>query len=343
MRRDSRRVHSYYRRRVSDLPLAGRNVQLLVIARRFRRDAVLCGRQIFTERLAEGVLAPSARRASISSERFRVCPTTLELFDNAIIIGSLLRMLNMRPPSTSRREFIQGLATAILTQTVPKVLGASVQVSNEGLSESSVFAWQDARAAETAVDFWTAQLGMVETDSLPASARVIVKWSEVCLRRAIHSQVSEAKRAITDYYGIAIRKDGSNSEDYVRGKNPLSTALTSVCTKARNGSVALVDIGSRGLSNLDWADIIPLLKHSYKTVIGVDYAFPELDLLDPDFKDLGCPTDRASWSVLMACDEWRMTSDDLLSPNPIVSYEQRAELYTAYVSELIRDLSSRRV
>jgi hypothetical protein len=60
----SRRVHSRYRRHVTDLPLSGRIVQLLVIARRFRCDAVLCGRQIFTERFAEGVLAPSARRTA---------------------------------------------------------------------------------------------------------------------------------------------------------------------------------------------------------------------------------------------------------------------------------------
>ncbi len=60
----SRRVHSRYRRRVTDLPLSGRIVQLLVIARRFRCDAVLCGRQIFTERFAAGVLAPSARRTA---------------------------------------------------------------------------------------------------------------------------------------------------------------------------------------------------------------------------------------------------------------------------------------
>ena len=60
----SRRVHSHYRRRVADLPLSGRIVQLVVIARRFRCDAVLCGRQIFTERYPEGVLAPSARRTT---------------------------------------------------------------------------------------------------------------------------------------------------------------------------------------------------------------------------------------------------------------------------------------
>lgn len=60
----SRRVRSHYRRRVRDLPLSGRMVELVVIARRFRCDAVLCGRRIFTERFAEGVLAPWARRTS---------------------------------------------------------------------------------------------------------------------------------------------------------------------------------------------------------------------------------------------------------------------------------------
>lgn len=60
----SRRVHSRYQRRVTDLPISGRAAQLIVIARRFRCDAVLCGRQIFTERFADEVVAPSARRTA---------------------------------------------------------------------------------------------------------------------------------------------------------------------------------------------------------------------------------------------------------------------------------------
>jgi transposase len=50
-----RRVHSRYHRRVGDLP---RSVKLLVVTRRFRCDAVLCGRQIFAERFADDTLAP---------------------------------------------------------------------------------------------------------------------------------------------------------------------------------------------------------------------------------------------------------------------------------------------
>ncbi|MET3299212.1 hypothetical protein ABIE86_000079 [Bradyrhizobium diazoefficiens] len=46
---------------MTDLPLLGRIVELLVIARRFRCDAVLCG-AIYSLSASQGILAPSARR-----------------------------------------------------------------------------------------------------------------------------------------------------------------------------------------------------------------------------------------------------------------------------------------
>ncbi len=58
------RVHSRYTRRPADLPVAGRPVRLELIARRFRCEAVLCGRRIFVERFDPNVLAPSARRTA---------------------------------------------------------------------------------------------------------------------------------------------------------------------------------------------------------------------------------------------------------------------------------------
>ena len=60
----SKRVHSRYQRRLTDLPLAGRQVRLMVVARRFRCDTVLCGRRIFTERFDDRALAPWARRTA---------------------------------------------------------------------------------------------------------------------------------------------------------------------------------------------------------------------------------------------------------------------------------------
>ncbi|PZR79581.1 MAG: hypothetical protein DI537_40865 [Stutzerimonas stutzeri] len=58
----SQRIQSRYFRRAKDLPLSGRRVELQVLVRRFRCDAVLCGRQIFAERFGDRVLAPRARR-----------------------------------------------------------------------------------------------------------------------------------------------------------------------------------------------------------------------------------------------------------------------------------------
>ena len=60
----SGRVHSRYRRRLADLPIAGRPVRLMVVARRFYCNAVLCGRRVFTERFDADVLAPWARRTA---------------------------------------------------------------------------------------------------------------------------------------------------------------------------------------------------------------------------------------------------------------------------------------
>lgn len=60
----SRRVHSRYRRRITDLPMAGRSVELTATVRRFRCESVLCDRSIFTERFDAGVLAPWARRTA---------------------------------------------------------------------------------------------------------------------------------------------------------------------------------------------------------------------------------------------------------------------------------------
>lgn len=60
----SERIHSRYQRRLADLPIAGKSVRLVVAARRFHCDAVLCDRRIFAERFDADVLAPWARRTA---------------------------------------------------------------------------------------------------------------------------------------------------------------------------------------------------------------------------------------------------------------------------------------
>ncbi|MFG1240272.1 ISL3 family transposase [Xanthobacter autotrophicus DSM 597] len=62
--RTSERIHSRYHRHLTDLPMAGKPVRLVVRARRFHCDTVLCGRRIFAERFDDKVLAPWARRTA---------------------------------------------------------------------------------------------------------------------------------------------------------------------------------------------------------------------------------------------------------------------------------------
>ena len=60
----SERVPSRYCRRLADLPIAGSPVRLMLRARRFYCNAVLCGRRVFAERFDRHVLAPWARRTT---------------------------------------------------------------------------------------------------------------------------------------------------------------------------------------------------------------------------------------------------------------------------------------
>ena len=58
----SRRVHSRYQRRLADLPAHGRQVRLVLSARRFRCRSVSCRTRIFAERFAPAIAQPYARR-----------------------------------------------------------------------------------------------------------------------------------------------------------------------------------------------------------------------------------------------------------------------------------------
>ncbi|SRR6266567_6673112 len=67
-RQESRRIHSRYRRRLSDLPWEGIPVRIELRVRRFFCDSEDCGQEIFTERLPKTVQRVLA--AHVPVERF---------------------------------------------------------------------------------------------------------------------------------------------------------------------------------------------------------------------------------------------------------------------------------
>src|SRR5271170_2375260 len=66
-RQESRRIHSRYSRRLSDLPWEGIAVRIELRVRRFFCDSEDCGQQIFTERLPKTVQRYSRRTCRLSA------------------------------------------------------------------------------------------------------------------------------------------------------------------------------------------------------------------------------------------------------------------------------------
>lgn len=60
----SRRIHSRYARQVADLPCAGRQIRLRVIARRFLCEIPHCRRRIFAERFGQDIVPVRSRRTA---------------------------------------------------------------------------------------------------------------------------------------------------------------------------------------------------------------------------------------------------------------------------------------
>jgi transposase len=116
-RRPSRRVHSSYVRRITDLPIAGRAVVLRLRVRRFRCAVATCPRRIFAEQVP-GLAARRARRSA---------PLLAALRDVGFALGgrpgarlgsrlqlpasrsTLLRLVRSAPPAPSARPRVLGV------------------------------------------------------------------------------------------------------------------------------------------------------------------------------------------------------------------------------------------
>ena len=120
----SRRIQSRYWRWASDLPFAGRRVQLEVMVRRFCCDAVLCGRRIFAERFGDDVMAPMSRRTG-----------RLEM-----IVHHLGLALGGRPAAS----FAERLMVPVSNDMLLRVVRRKAQMSSDTLTVVGIddFAWR---------------------------------------------------------------------------------------------------------------------------------------------------------------------------------------------------------
>lgn len=176
----SRRVQSRYWRRASDLPIAGRRVELNVMVRRFWCDAVLCGRRIFAERFGSEVLAPLSRRTG-----------RLEM-----IVHHLGLVLGGRPAAS----LAERLMVPVSNDTLLRVVRRKAKVPSDTLVVIGIddFAWRRNHRYGTIVcDLERRRTVTLLPDREPAT-------SEAWLRR--HSSITIVARDRGRGYGEAASK-----------------------------------------------------------------------------------------------------------------------------------------
>jgi transposase len=145
----SLRVHSRYHRRVGNMPLSGRSVKLLVVARRFRCDAVLCGRQIFAERFADDALAPWARRTARLDH----------------IVHHLGLALGGRPAAS----FSQRLMLPVSKDTLLRMVRRRARVPRDRLNVIGIDDWARRRNHSYGTSRQRRRLGLNNIRKLPSS------------------------------------------------------------------------------------------------------------------------------------------------------------------------------
>ena len=176
----SRRIQSRYFRRVADLPLGGRRVDVQILVRRFWCDAVLCGRRIFAERFADGILAPRARRTGRLDH----------------IVHHLGLALGGRPGAS----FAERLMVPVSNDTLLRVIRRRASKPAENLSVIGIddFAWRRNHRYGTIVcDLERRRTVTLLPDREPAT-------SEAWLRH--HPSITIVARDRGGGYGQAVRK-----------------------------------------------------------------------------------------------------------------------------------------
>jgi transposase len=127
----SRRVHSRYRRTLTDLPWHGLRVRLQLSVRKFFCDVPGCSRRVFTERLPT-TAAPYARRTQRATDALRVIALALGGAGGARLAASL----GLRASATTLLHSIR--SAQLPTAGAPRAVGIDDWAWRKGLRYGTI-------------------------------------------------------------------------------------------------------------------------------------------------------------------------------------------------------------
>jgi hypothetical protein len=241
----------------------------------------------------------------------------------------------------SRRRFIGQLSLALIGSTgLSRSACATIDPSNDGLTEICVVARQPGALPKPVIDVWTGQIGELDLSQLPDHLGRVVVWDDVRGDRALSREIAGIVLAIEQYFGIKANLDSNATAHLGHFSGPFLSndkflhPFTPSDRDAIERRTAVIDLSSGGLTRLRWLDIIPSLRRYYTHVIGVDMSVPDLCELDAAFEPPHGLSDLAL-HTMQACDYWLLARDESIFRRVELSADERSFEFT----KLIQDLS----
>src|SRR5215475_4275547 len=103
----------------------------------------------------------------------------------------------------SRRRFIGQLFAALIGSTgLSRCARATIDPTNDGLTEICVVARQPGALPKPVIDVWTGQIGELDLRQLPDRLGRVVVWDDVRGDRAHSREIAGIVLAIERYFGI---------------------------------------------------------------------------------------------------------------------------------------------
>jgi hypothetical protein len=242
----------------------------------------------------------------------------------------------------SRRLFIGQLIAASIGSSRA---GATIGQFDVGLAELCVIARQPGTLLGAVIDVCTGQIGTLDLAQLPKHLGRGVVWDDIRGVRGLSQSIVDILLAIEEHFEIKPSL-GSNAAAHVGHTGALSRSIEMLFNTSQPAlldavgrRIAVVDLSSSGLTRLHWLDIIPLLRHYYTHVIGVDYSSPDLCELDGEFEPPHGLSGLAR-DTMRACDYWLLASDKLMFGRVDVSIEERSFEFTKSVHDLCNYIAS---
>lgn len=245
----------------------------------------------------------------------------------------------------SRRQFIGQLSAALIGLTgLNRSARATIDQSNDDLTEICVVARQPGASPKPVIDVWTGQIGELDLCQLPDRLGRVVVWDDIRGGRALSREIAGIVLAIERYFGIKANLD-SNATTHIShfsGPLPSNDKLLHIFTQSDRDAIerriAVIDLGSGGLTRLRWLDIIPTLRRYYTHVIGIDISVLGFREFDAAFEPRRLPD--LVLHTMRACDFWLLARDEPIFRRVELSAEERSFEFTKLIQDLCDCIAS---